>query len=412
MHTVPLNFPGAQGATLAARLDLPDQSPRTFALFAHCFTCGKNLKAAQTISRTLAKAGIAVLRFDFTGLGESEGDFADTTFASNVADLVAAARFLATAYQAPSLLIGHSLGGAAVLQAAAQLPNVRAVATIGAPGEPGHVLRLLEQARPEIEARGCAMVSLAGRSFPITRVFLDDLAVTRMETTIHELRRALLVLHAPRDTVVGIDNAARIYQAARHPKSFLSLDDADHLLSRGEDAAYAATLIAAWAGRYLPPPPAEPAAQADKGVTVQIGPQGYTTTVRAGHHQLIADEPLAFGGADQGPGPYDYLLAGLGACTAMTMRMYADRKGWPLEGVTVRLRHGKVHAADCAACETKEGKIDQIERELEITGPLDAEQRARLAEIADRCPVHRTLHSEIRVRTTVRDAATDIADSQ
>jgi uncharacterized OsmC-like protein len=231
----------------------------------------------------------------------------------------------------------------------------------------------------------------------------------RMEASIRALRRPLLVLHAPLDTVVGIDNAAQIYQAARHPKSFLSLDDADHLLSRSADAAYAATLIAAWAGRYLPAAPSTPeapdapAAEGLEGVVVEIGPQGYTSTVRAGRHQLISDEPLAFGGADQGPGPYDYLLAALGACTAMTLRMFADRKGWPLEGVTVRLRHGRIHAADCADCATKEGKIDQIERELALSGPLDAAQRARLVEIADRCPVHRTLHSEIRVRTSLSD---------
>jgi uncharacterized OsmC-like protein/alpha/beta superfamily hydrolase len=403
MPTIPLSFPGAQGGALAARLELPDQPPRAFALFAHCFTCGKDLKAAHTISRALAAAGIAVLRFDFTGLGESAGDFADTTFASNVDDLVAAAAFLATAYQAPALLIGHSLGGAAVLQAAARLPDVRAVATIAAPSEPGHVARLLEHARPEIEARGCAMVRLAGRSFPITRAFLDDLDATRMQATIHELRRPLLVLHSPRDTIVGIDNAAQIYQAARHPKSFLSLDEADHLLSRHEDAAYAAELIAAWAGRYLGAPQPPPAAADEDGITVRIGAQGYTSTVRAGRHQLIADEPRAAGGADQGPSPYDYVLAGLGACTAMTLRMYADRKGWPLEGVTVRLRHDKIHAADCADCETREGRIDQIRRELALAGPLDAEQRARLLEIADRCPVHRTLLSEIAITTTLEE---------
>jgi uncharacterized OsmC-like protein/pimeloyl-ACP methyl ester carboxylesterase len=404
MPTIPLRFPGAQGAALAARLELPAGMPRAFALFAHCFTCGKNLKAAHSISRALAAAGIAVLRFDFTGLGESAGDFADTTFASNVDDLVAAAEFLATAYQPPSLLIGHSLGGAAVLQAAARLPEVRAVATLGAPSEPSHVLRLVEHARPEIEARGCAMVSLAGRSFPISRAFLADLEATSMEATIHELRRPLLVLHAPRDTVVGIDNAARIFQAALHPKSFLSLDDADHLLSRAEDAVYAAELITAWAGRYLPAPQPEAALPSQDGVVVAIGASGYTSTVRAGRHLLLADEPLSAGGADAGPGPYDYLLAALGACTAMTLRMYADRKGWPLEGATVRLRHGRVHAADCADCVTKEGRIDQIERELELTGPLDPEQRARLVEIADRCPVHRTLHGEIHVRTTLSNS--------
>ncbi|NJN14859.1 MAG: OsmC family protein [Oscillochloris sp.] len=400
MQTIPLTFPGAHGVHLSARLELPETTPRAFALFAHCFTCGKNLKAVHTISRALAAVGIAVLRFDFTGLGESEGDFEDTTFASNVADLTAAAEFLATAYQAPSLLIGHSLGGAAVIHAAAQLPDVRAVVTIAAPSEPSHVVRLLEHARPEIEAQGCAIVKIGGRPFPIRKEFLEDLEATRMESVTRSLRRPLLVMHSPRDTTVGIDNAARIYQAAIHPKSFFSLDDADHLLSRAEDSRYAAGMIAAWADRYLPAEPAAPATEVE-GVVVEIGRQGYTSNVYAGRHAFIADEPLRFGGADQGPGPYDYLLAALGACTVMTLRMYADRKKWPLEAAKVRLSHGKIHALDCAECETKEGTIDRIERVLELTGPLDAEQQARLVEIADRCPVHRTLHAEISIRTSL-----------
>jgi putative redox protein len=405
MPMIPLTFPGAYGDLLAARLELPPFPAHAFAIFAHCFTCGKNLRAANTISRALAAQGIAVLRFDFTGLGESEGEFSETTFATNVGDLVAAASFLATAYQAPSLLIGHSLGGAAILQAATILPSVRGVVTIGAPSEPSHVLRLLEQARPEIDARGCALVQLAGRLFPITRTFLDDLESTRMQATIRALRRPLLVLHAPRDQIVGIENAAQIYQAALHPKSFISLDDADHLLSQSADAAYAATLIGAWATRYLPPPPAPPDADSGETVIVQVGAAGYTSSVQAGRHYLIADEPVSLGGADLGPGPYAYLLAALGACTAITLRMFADRKGWPLEAVTVHLRHRKIHAADCATCETQEELVDLIERELEISGELDPAQRARLAEIADRCPVHRTLHNTIEVRTSVRPPA-------
>ncbi|HMQ31301.1 MAG TPA: bifunctional alpha/beta hydrolase/OsmC family protein, partial [Chloroflexaceae bacterium] len=292
-----------------------------------------------------------------------------------------------------------------------RLPAASAVATTNAPGEPGHVLRLLEPARPEVEARGCAMVNIGGSSFPITKALLDELEATRMEVTIRELGRPLLILHAPRDTSVGIDNAARIFQAARHPKSFLSLDDADHLLSGEADGDYAAGLIAAWAGRYLPAAPAQTPAESEEpaaaGVVVRIGPRGYTSTVRAGRHELIADEPASLGGADLGPTPYDYLLAGLGACTTITLRMYADRKGWPLEAATVRLRHSRVHAADCADCETKEGRLDQIERDLELAGPLDAEQRARLVEIADRCPVHRTLHGEIKVRTRVVEAESE-----
>ncbi|NJM08175.1 alpha/beta fold hydrolase [Candidatus Gracilibacteria bacterium] len=398
-----VSFTGATGEQLAARLDLPEATPRAYALFAHCFTCGKNLKAASAISRALNAAGIAVLRFDFTGLGESEGDFADTTFATNVADLVAASAYLAAEHMPPALLIGHSLGGAAVLQAASAVPSARAIVTIAAPAEPSHVLKLLEASRPEIEARGCVLVHIGERSVPITREFLAELAETKMATAIGGLKRPLLICHAPLDDTVGIDNAAQIYQQARHPKSFLALDAADHLLSRREDAEYAGSVIAAWAARYLPHAEAVPVPETIVGVELHIGASSYTTTVRAGRHQLLADEPLSAGGADLGLNPYDFLLAALGACTAMTLRMYADRKGWPLQGTTVRLSHAKIHASDCAECETKEGRIDRIERIITLEGPLDAEQRARLREIADRCPVHRTLHGEIEVRTRVEE---------
>jgi putative redox protein len=395
-------FTGATGVQLAARLDLPDTAPRAYALFAHCFTCGKNLRAATAISRSLNAAGIAVLRFDFTGLGESEGDFADTTFATNVADLVAASAYLAAEHMPPALLIGHSLGGAAVLLAASAIPSARAVVTIGAPADPGHVLKLLEPSRPEIEAQGCVMIHIGERSVPITREFLAALEETGVTAAIGELKRPLLICHAPLDRIVSIDSAAQIYQQARHPKSFLSLDEADHLLRRREDAEYAGSVIAAWAARYLPEEAISPtSAEPVQGVELHLGASGYTTTVRAGRHQLLADEPLSAGGADLGPNPYDFLLASLGACTAMTLRMYADRKNWPLQGVTVRLSHAKIHASDCAECETREGRVDRIDRTLVFEGPLDDDQCARLREIADRCPVHRTLHGEIQVRTMV-----------
>jgi uncharacterized OsmC-like protein/alpha/beta superfamily hydrolase len=397
-----VRFPGAHGGDLAGRLELPaDGAPRAYALFAHCFTCTKNLKAIGNISQALAAEGIAVLRFDFTGLGESEGEFADTTFSSNVADLIAAADYLAQHHMAPALLIGHSLGGAAVLQAAAQIPAVRAVATIGAPCDPVHITHLIGDHIDQIAEHGVATVTLAGRSFTITRQFLEDLDEQRMQATIRNLKRPLLVLHSPIDQTVGIENAARIFQAAFHPKSFVSLDKADHLLSNPRDSRYAGTVIAGWAARFLdldaeepalPPPPAG-------AVVVRTGAAGYTSGVQIGRHRLIADEPHSVGGADLGPAPYDFLLAGLGACTGMTLRMYADRKQWPLEGVDVQLRHAKIHAADCADCETKASKIDRIERTIMLSGPLDAEQRARLLEIADRCPVHRTLHSEISIVT-------------
>mgnify|MGYP002628000346 CR=1 FL=1 len=401
-----ITFPGAGGDQLAARLDLPvDGKPIAYALFAHCFTCGKNLRAVGTISRALTGQRIGVLRFDFTGLGESEGDFADTNFSSNVADLVAAARFMEKEYAAPAILIGHSLGGAAVLQAAGELPSVKAVVTINAPADPVHVAHLLAEARPEIEANGEAQVTIAGRSFTVKQQFLDDLDGAKMEKSIRNLRRPLLVCHAPLDNTVGVDNAAKIFTAARHPKSYLSLDQADHLLSNEEDSLYVGTVAAAWARKYvggLLADPEKPALSADVQVVVRTDREHYRTAILANGHPLVADEPLSSGGTDTGPTPYDLLLAGLGACTSITLRMYADRKGWPVEAIIVHLDHSKIHAEDCEECESPSGKIDRIEREIELIGDLDDEQRARLLEIADKCPVHRTLHSEISVVTRLR----------
>lgn len=403
MRSEKITFAGSQGEPLAARLDLPDGAVRACALFAHCFTCSKDTLAAARIAGALAEKGIAVLRFDFTGLGGSGGDFANTDFSSNIADLVKAADYLRAEHGAPSLLVGHSLGGAAVLAAAGEIPEVKAVATIGAPADPAHVAGHFAAARPEIEARGEAEVEIAGRTFRIGKGFLDDIEGQKLEHAIGGLRRALLVFHAPGDGVVGIENAERIYKAAKHPKSFVSLDDADHMLSRKADAAWVAGVLSSWAGRYIgsDEPDVAPVEAPEEGqVTVEETREGhFTQQVRAGRHVMIADEPHAVGGDDRGPGPYNYLLAGLGACTSMTMRMYAERKGWPLERVSVSLRHAKIHARDCADCETAEGKIDEIEREIQISGDLDDQQRERLMEIADKCPVHRTLTSENRIRT-------------
>jgi putative redox protein len=396
-----LTFPGAEGAELAARLDLPAGTPRAYALFAHCFTCTKDIFAAARIARGLAEQGIAVLRFDFTGLGHSQGEFANTNFSSNVADLVCAADYLRETRAAPKVLVGHSLGGAAVLAAAPRVPEAVAVATIGAPGDPAHVRHLFQAARPEIESKGEAEVLLAGRPFRIRKQFLEDIERHKLAGTLAELRKALLVFHAPRDATVGIENAGEIFQAAKHPKSFVSLDDADHLLSRKEDAVYVATVLAAWATRYLGPAAASEAPRAAPGEVVvrEAGEGRFAQHIAVGKHVLAADEPEAFGGNDSGPGPYDLLLAGLGACTSMTLRMYAERKQWPLDRVTVTLQHAKIHAEDCADCETKEGRIDRIERSLTLEGRLDAGQRAKLLEIADKCPVHRTLESEVVVAT-------------
>lgn len=405
MKSLKVSFPNAQGQELAARLDLPqDERPLAYALFAHCFTCTKNIKAAVNIAAALNREKIAVLRFDFTGLGQSEGEFADTNFTTNVADLVAAADYLQQEYQAPQILIGHSLGGAAVLQAAQQIPSVRAIATLGAPHDPEHVARNFEENRQQIEQHGEAEVKLAGRKFTIKKQFLDDLEMQQLDEHIRNLKTALLVMHSPRDTTVGIDNAARIYQAAKHPKSFISLDQADHLLLKEADSLYAAQMIAAWSRRYLEI--AEDAgiemAVIDNRVTVSTAHEGFFTELFANGHALVADEPTEYGGTDRGPTPYDYLLAGLGACTGMTLQMYARLKKIPLQKAIVRLSHEKIHAKDCTTCDATDGKIDRMEREVELIGELTDEQRRRMLEIANRCPVHKTLHGEVDVVTKLK----------
>src|SRR5262245_60224781 len=395
------DFPNAQGQKLAALLDRPAGEPRAYALFAHCFTCGKDIRAAKRVAEGLTALGIAVLRFDFTGLGSSEGEFANTTFSSNVGDLVAAANELRRRAQAPAILIGHSLGGTAVLAAAAEVAEARAVVTIAAPCDPTHVTGLFKERLEEIAAKGEVQATLAGRQFRISRAFVDDLAEQKLMQRIANLRKALLIFHSPTDEIVAIDNASRMFAAAKHPKSFVSLAGADHLLSRRSDAAYAANVIHAWAERYLEAPqPASEMAGDAKTVVVRETDQGrFQQEVTVGAHRFLADEPVEVGGLDSGPGPYDLLLAGLGACTAMTLRLYAERKTLPLERVTVRLNHSRIHAADCADCETKEGMLDRIERAISLRGTLEAEQRRRLLEIADKCPVHRTLTSEIDIRT-------------
>ena len=400
MKSLKVSFANSRNEQLDARLDLPeDEQPIAYALFAHCFTCTKNIKAAVNIAKALSRAKIAVLRFDFTGLGQSEGDFSETNFTTNVADLIAAADYLAENHQAPQIIIGHSLGGAAVLQAAGEIASLRAIVTVAAPHDPVHVTRLFDETREKIEQEGSAKVKLEGRTFTIKQQFLEDLEMQQLDGHIQNLKTALLVMHSPRDKTVGIDNAAAIYQAARHPKSFISLDDADHLLLKEKDSRYVGLMIAAWSRRYLDLAEEETTVRQriDNRVTTSTGHEGFFTDLFANGHAMVADEPQDYGGTNRGPSPYEYLLAALGACTGMTIQMYARHKKWPLEKAVVRLSHQKIHAEDCDHCEAAEGKIDRMERELELVGTLDDQQRQRLLEIAERCPVHKTLHSKVDI---------------
>lgn len=406
MKSERLKFPGSRGGQLAARLESPDVTPTAYAIFCHCFTCSKDLKSATWISHELVERGIAVLRFDFTGIGESEGDFAETDFSSNLDDLVAAADFLRREREAPRLLIGHSLGGAAVIAAAERIPEVRAVATVAAPSDTEHLRDTLVRIAPELEARDEAEVDLGGgHPFRIRRQLLDDLAEDHMKGVLARLRRPLLLFHSPVDQVVGIDHARRLYEAAKHPKSFISLGMADHLLRDERDGRHVGEVLGCWARRYIEgvegvQPDLESMPEPGRqGEVVVTEVSGFVQTIRARKHRLAADEPVEVGGTDTGPNPYELLLAALGACTSMTLRLYANLKKLPLERVRVKLLHSKIHALDCAQCESREGKIDQIERVIELVGPLTEEQRARLLEIANRCPVHRTLESEIHIPT-------------
>ena len=405
MRSEKFTFPNATGEQLAATLDMPLGKPAAYALFAHCFTCGKDNLAARRIAERLTIHGIAVLRFDFTGLGASQGEFANTHFSSNVEDLVAAADHLRKMYAAPAILIGHSLGGCAVLAAAHRIAEARAVVTIAAPYDPSHVVGLFKDKVDQIRAQGEVEVALAGRPFTIKREFLDDVAAKKLDECLANLRKALLVFHSPTDELVGIDNASHIFGAARHPKSFVSLAGADHLLSRKDDAVYVANVIAAWADRYLDRPEVMTEAEVEAGLVLVRETHGgkFQQEILTGPHRLLADEPEKVGGLNSGPGPYDLLLASLGACTSMTIRLYADFKKIPLENVSVRLNHEKkIHTKDCEDCADKVTKVDHIDRAITLEGPLDAEQRRRLMEIADKCPVHQTLQSKIEISTVER----------
>lgn len=402
MSTKKITFLNNEGQQLLGRLELPaNQEPHNFVIFAHCFTCNKNLMAVKNISRALSSNGFGVLRFDFTGLGESDGDFSDTNFSGNVEDLISAAHFLETNYKSPTLIVGHSLGGAAAIFAAAKISSIKAIATVGAPSNPKHVQRILQSSVAEIEANGKAIVNLSGRDFTIKKQFLDDLNAKSLPEIAKNLRKALLVLHSPQDTIVSIINAEEIYKLAHHPKSFISLDGADHLLSNKIDSVYVGNVISGWAKRYVNSVEEKQLKTNLQVVASLDSDDGYTTQLKVGNHYMLADEPVNYNGNDFGPSPYEFVSAGLSACTAMTIQMYAKRKGWHIENVEVHTSYGKNHAEDCNHCDENSAKIDTFNREIKLDSDLDEAQIKRILQIANKCPVHKTLLSKTQIITNL-----------
>jgi len=402
MNHQKVSFKNRSGETLVGRLSLPaNQHPHNFVLFAHCFTCNKNFRAIRNISRALTTDGFGVLRFDFTGLGESEGEFSDSNFSGNVEDLLEAAEYLKQHFTSPTLIIGHSLGGAAAIIAAQKISSIRAIATIGAPSNPLHVKHIFKDDIETINDKGTSEVNIGGRSFTIKKQFLDDLKSQSFQETLKNIGKSILILHSPQDKIVEIKNSEEIYIAAHHPKSFISLDGADHLLSNPQDATYTGEIIGKWSKRYLEMPEAIALETKQEVVASLDNADGFTTQMKLGSHYITADEPVSFGGNNFGPSPYELVSAGLSACTVMTIQMYAKRKKWPLENVEVHTSYKKLHAEDCRNCESSEAKIDTFQRAIKLTGNLEEKQISRIMEIADKCPVHRTLKSEIKISTNL-----------
>ncbi|TWJ10017.1 bifunctional alpha/beta hydrolase/OsmC family protein [Altererythrobacter ishigakiensis] len=400
MPTESLKITTSEGHELSGALEMPTGLVRGAAVFAHCFTCTKQSKAARAVSQALAREGIASLRFDFTGLGASGGEFGRAGFTSDVEDLIASAQYLIERFDCQILLVGHSLGGAAVLAAAADLgrEKVAAVATIGAPSDVPHVVHNIKGDLDEIEREGEGDVTIGGRPFKLSKHFLDKTREFDLVQRIKGLRTPLLIMHSPTDDTVGVEHASNLFEAAKHPKSFVSLAGADHLLLNEADAQFAARMIAAWAGRYLPQKEALP--MPEEGVVVQTGNGKFGTEVHTVSHRFVADEPISYGGDDTGPTPYDLLNAALGTCTAMTLKMYADRKKWPFEGTRIHVTHERDHAEDCGHILDENVQVQALNRKIEILGDsLDDEQRAKLIEIADKCPVHRTLEGHLHIHT-------------
>ena len=402
MKKINVSFTNSDQKELKGVLELPTNAkPENFILFAHCFTCNKNFHAPTNISRSLASEGFGVLRFDFTGLGESEGDFEDTNFSSNVDDLIAAADFLAKEYVAPSIIIGHSLGGAATLFASKKLDSVKAMVTINAPSNLSHVQKHFESGMDQIEKDGYANIKIGGRRFKIKKHFVEDLRKNEQATALKEIRKSLLIMHSPQDNVVSIDHAEELYRSAWHPKSFVSLNGTDHMLSDEKDSKYAGNVIAAWVTRYISKTEL-PDLETDHEVMANLGPEGFTTQIIAGQHNFLADEPLKAGGNNLGPNPYELLSSGLAACTSMTIQMYARRKKWPVENVETHVSYEKKYSEDCENCEDSKAKIDSFQREISLQGDLDKKQRDRLLEIADKCPVHKTLSAKAQITTFLK----------
>lgn len=398
------SFKNRKGETLSARIELPiDQHPHNFAVFAHCFTCTKNLIAIRNIAHQLVKEGFGVMRFDFTGLGESEGEFKNTNFSGNVEDIEDAAQFLKEKFESPTLIIGHSLGGTAALFAASRIESVKAVATINSPSNPEHVQHLIKSSIDEIEESGKAAVNIGGRDFTIKRQFLDDLKNHSLKEIVRNFGKALLILHSPQDEIVKVKNAQDLFVAAWHPKSFISLDGMDHMLSGQENSHYAGKVISGWALRYVDIPENKKIRSKHRVAASLDNQEKFTTYLKLGDHTGLADEPVTFGGNNFGPTPYEYLSAALVSCTAMTVQMYARRKNWNLENITVHVDYSKEHAYDSENCEKTSSKLDTFTKTIKLEGDLSDEQKNRLLEIADRCPVHRTLISTIQIRSSLLD---------
>ncbi|SFN39338.1 putative redox protein [Bizionia echini] len=402
MKSTKLEIQNKKGLTLQAYLELPaNQKPSYYAIFAHCFTCTSTLSAVKNISRALTNHGFGVVRFDFTGLGKSEGNFSDSHFSANVADLLAVNSFLNENYKAPSLFVGHSLGGAAVITAASKLDNIKAVATIGAPATVGHVTKLFSHSLDEVKAKGDVEVNIGGRPFKINQEFIDDFSKTDLPEITKNLRKPLLIMHAPFDAIVGIDNAEKLYRNAHHPKSFISLDGADHLLSNSRDSLYVGNMIGNWVQRYFDPK--ENIMLDTEGeqlvAHLNLKEDNFTTTIQTKKHYLIADEPESVGGNDFGPSPYDYLSTGLAACTVMTLKLYAERKKWDLQEVFAYITYSKKHSNDLMLDIEKPKRMDHLQKRLKFVGDLDEDQKNRLKEIASKCPVHKTLQNEVIIET-------------